>query len=44
MTRVRSELISLEDAPYCHCMARCVHRAFLCGDDRYTDLNLNFYK
>lgn len=36
MTRARDAQISLEDTPYDHCMARCVRRAFLCGEDSVT--------
>ena len=36
MTFPRSAQISLVDTPYYHCIARCVRRAFLCGEDRYT--------
>ena len=39
MTRPRSSQISLADTPYYHCIARCVRRAFLCGDDYYTGKN-----
>lgn len=39
MTRPRSSQISLADTPYYHCIARCVRRAFLCGDDRFTGKN-----
>jgi hypothetical protein len=36
MTQSCDSLISLSDTPYYHCISRCVLRAFLCGDDRYT--------
>lgn len=44
MTRPRAELISLETTPYYHCISRCVRRAFLCGDDRYSGLNFDHRK
>ena len=34
MTRPRSTLIDLNATPYYHCIARCVRRVFLCGEDR----------
>ena len=39
MTTARRELISLEDTPYYHCYVRCVRRAFICGEDKYSGNN-----
>ena len=36
MTRPRSEQVNEETTRHYHCTARCVRRAFLCGQDRYT--------
>ena len=36
MTLRQSALISLAYTPYHHCVGRCVHRAFLCGQDKYS--------
>jgi len=36
MPRARNTIISLDDTPYYHCVARTVRRAFLCGVDHYS--------
>lgn len=44
MTAPRSQLISPAQTPYYHCIARCVRRSWLCGEDTYTGKNFNHRK
>jgi len=36
VTYARQSLVSLQDTPYYHCVARCVRRAWLWGFDQYA--------
>ena len=44
MTTARRQQIHIETTPYYHCMARCVRRAFLCGDDHFSGQNYDHRK
>ena len=44
MTLPRSQLVSPAQTPYYHCIARCVRRSWLCGDDAYTGKNFDHRK
>jgi len=37
MTQSRSKQVSLQDTRYYHLISRCVRRAYLCGEDAYTN-------
>ncbi len=41
MTKPRSTLVSVADTPHYHVIARCVRRAFLCGEDRVSGKSFN---
>jgi len=44
MTTARGVQIDPVATPYYHCISRCVRRAFLCGDDRYSGKNFDHRK
>ncbi len=42
MTQARETQISVADTPYYHCMARCVRRAYLCGEDKFSGKDFSY--
>jgi putative transposase len=44
MMLARCQQISLEETPFYHCLARCVRRAFLCGEDSLSGRNFEHRK
>ncbi len=44
MTVSRASQVHVPTTPYYHCVSRCVRRAFLCGDDRYSGQNFDHRK
>jgi hypothetical protein len=44
MGYARKNLVSLQDTPYYHCVARCVRRAWLWGVDEYAGTDYSHRK
>jgi REP element-mobilizing transposase RayT len=44
VTTARRNQVHIDTTPYYHCMARCVRRAFLCGDDAFSGKNYDHRK
>ncbi len=44
VTLPRRQIVDAVNPGFYHCVSRCVRRAFLCGEDRYTGLNFDHRK
>jgi len=44
MARAINGLIDLDSTFYYHVISRCVRRAFLCGDDKYSGKNFDHHR
>jgi REP element-mobilizing transposase RayT len=44
VTTARRNQVHIDTTPYYHCIARCVRRAFLCGDDVFSGKNYDHRK
>jgi putative transposase len=44
VTTARRNQVHIDTTPYYHCMARCVRRAFLCGEDAFSGKNYDHRK
>lgn len=44
MPQARYRLVDIHTAPYYHCISRCVRRAYLCGQDKFSGKNFDHRK